>query len=157
MTSKLFAIPFIALMAIGTVVTAQDNKKFESQKDQAIDQYQMQKKTAQTTFKRDMDALNDQKNLTPEQKQVRKKQIIATYQQQKKANQETFEQNKEARKTIKKSEKEVEKNEKEIERNDDNKKHKMKEKYEGRSKEHHNNKANDHQKNKPNINHKPRH
>ena len=141
MTSKLFAVPFIALMAMGTVVTAQDNKKPESQlKNQAIDQYQMQKKTAQTAFKRDMDALNDQKNLTSEQKEVRKKQIIATYQQQKKASQETFEQNKEARKTLKK-------NEKEGERKEYKKEHKMKEKHDGRSKEHHNNKANGHKKN----------
>ena len=151
MTSKLFAIPLIAFMAIGTVVTAQDNKKFESQaKNQAVDQYQMQKKTAQTAFKRDIDALNDQKNLTPEQKEVSKKQIIATYQQQKKANQETFEQNKEVRKTIKKSEKEVE-------RKENNKEHKMKEKHDGRAKEHHDNRANDHQKNKPHVAHEPRH
>ncbi|MBC7720390.1 MAG: hypothetical protein H7068_00100 [Pedobacter sp.] len=151
MKSKLFAVPFIALMAIGTVVNAQDNKKSESQvKDQAIDQYQTQKKTGQTAFKRDMDALNDQKNLTPAQKEVRRKQIIATYQQQKKANQEAFEQNKEAQKTVTKKEKEVEKKE-------DMKEHKMKEKHEDMAKKHLDNRANTHRANKPPVAHEPHH
>ena len=151
MKSKLFAVPFIALMAIGTVVNAQDNKKSESQlKDQAIDQYQTQKKTGQTAFKRDMDALNDQKNLTPAQKEVRRKQIIATYQQQKKTNQEGFEQNKEKLKTVTKKEKEVEKKE-------DRKENKMKEKHEGIAKQHHDNGTKAHHANRPPVAHEPHH
>lgn len=110
MKSTLFLLPFIALMAVGASVNAQDQKKSETQaKEQLTDRYQQQKKTVQTAFKRDMDALNDQKNLTPEQKQLQRKQIIATYQQQKKANQEIFHDNKEALKTSIKTGKEAEK------------------------------------------------
>ena len=110
MKSTLFLLPFIALMAVGASVNAQDQKKSETQaKEQLTDRYQQQKKTVQTAFKRDMDALNDQKNLTPEQKQLQRKQIIATYEQQKKANQETFHNNKEALKTSIKTGKEADK------------------------------------------------
>jgi len=97
MKSRLFLIPFIALMAVGISVNAQDNKKSEAQAEKQLNErYELQKKTIQTTFKSNMDAVNDQKNLTPEQKEVQKKQIIAAYQQQKKANQETFQTNKKA-------------------------------------------------------------
>lgn len=151
MKSKFLAVPLIALMAIGSVVTAQDNKKSGSQvKDQAIDQYQTQKKIGQTGFKRDMDALNDQKNLTPAQKEVRKKQIIATYQQQKKTNQEAFEQNKEKLKTITKKEREVEKSE-------DIKENKMKEKHDGIAKQHRDNVTKARRANKQPVAHKPHH
>ena len=50
MKSKLFFIPFIALMAIGTWVNAQDKKKAESAMDQSVDRYQQQKKAEQVAY-----------------------------------------------------------------------------------------------------------
>ena len=148
MKSKLFLIPMIALMAIGISVNAQEKKMSELQpKDQVIDRYQAQKKAVQSTFKRDMDALNDQKNLTPEQKEVRRKQIIAAYQQQKKANQETFENQKEALKTTVKKAKETDKME-------DRHENRMKEKHVNKAKEHRENKIKERHVSKPPVAHK---
>ncbi len=141
MKSKLFAVPFIALMAIGSIVNAQNTNLETQAKKQVIDNYQAQKQTTKSAFKREMDALNDQKNLTPEQREERKKQIIANYQQQKKTNQETFQQNKEAQKT-------VSKNEKELEKNKTDKVYKIKEKKDKKDKSDHDNRGNKHRGNK---------
>ncbi len=92
MNIKLLFIPFIALVFAATSVSAQT-------KEQVIDRYQQQKESIQASYKRDMDALNNQQNLTPAQRQMQKKQIIATYQQRKKANQQAFQDSKEALKT----------------------------------------------------------
>lgn len=154
MKSKLFFVPFIALMAIGISVNAQDKKKTESAIDQSVDRYQQQKKAEQATFKRDMDALNDQKNLTPAQKEAKRKQITATFQQQKKANQEAFENSKA---TVKNSRKEAKEADKIEDRND---KKMMKEKHESKGMEHHENKMREHKEHhesKPPIAHKEHH
>ena len=151
MKSKLFLIPVIALMAIGITVNAQEKKKSELQaKDQAIDQYQEQKKAGQATFKRDMDALNDQKNLTPEQKEVKRKQIIAAYQQQKKANQEIFENKKEALKASAQKERQADKMA-------DHHEKRMSEKHESMAKEHRENQTRVHHPVKPHAEHENRH
>jgi len=153
MKSKLFFVPFIALMVIGISVNAQDKKKTESAMDQSVDRYQQQKKAEQATFKRDMDALNDQKNLTPAQKEAKRKQITATFQQQKKANQEALENSKA---TVKNSRKEAKEADKIEDRNDK----KMKEKHESRGMEHHENKMREHKEHhesKPAIAHKEHH
>lgn len=154
MKSKLFFIPFITLMAIGISVNAQDKKKAESTMDQSVDRYQQQKKSEQTAFKKDMDALNDQKNLTPAQKEAKRKQIIATFKQQNKANHEAFENSKS---TVRNSRKEVKETDKMDDRND---KKIMKENHESRGMEHHENKMKvhkEHHESKPPTAHKEHH
>lgn len=142
MKSKLILLPFIAFIAMGVSVNAQANKKPESANDQTIDRYQQQKKDARATFKKDMDALNDQKkrdmdvvndqkNLTPAQREAKRKQIITSYQQQKKVTQETFENRKESLKTSVKNVKAAEKIEDRHEKS-------MREKHEVKAKPHEN-------------------
>jgi len=126
MKSKLFLLPFIALMAIGTFANAQT-------KEQAIDRYQQQKETIQASFKRDMDALNNQKNLTPAQRQSQKKQIIATYQQRKRANQQAFQNSKQTQKATTKAGKEAD-------HMDDHDNNRMKDKHIVKAKKQHDNK-----------------
>lgn len=129
MKSKLLFIPFIALLLLGTSVTAQSTTPSNQAKAQAIDRYQQQKETIQASFKRDMDALNNQQNLTPAQRQTQKKQIIATYQQQKKANQQAFQNSKQALKTTAKADK-----------MDDHQNNRMKDKHTAKVKKQHTNK-----------------
>lgn len=151
MKSKLFLIPIIALIAIGTSVTAQEKKSSELRpKDQIIDRYQVQKKAGQATFKKDMDAVNDQKNLTPEQKEVKRKQIIASHNQQKKINQETFENNKKA---LKVSTQKTEKSEK----MEEHRENKTAGKHESMAKEHRENKTREHHSTKPHVEHENHH
>lgn len=133
MKSSLLFIPFIALVLAGTSVNAQSTTQSKLAKEQAIDRYQQQKETIQASFKRDMDALNSQQNLTPGQRQTQKKQIIANYQQQKKANQQAFDNSKQALKTTAKAGKEADKM-------DDHQNNKMKDKHIVKAKKHHANK-----------------
>ena len=133
MKSRLLFISFIALLLAGTSVNAQSTPQSKLAKEQAIDRYQQQKETIQASFKRDMDALNNQQNLTSAQRQTQKKQIIATYQQQKKANQQAFENSKQALKTSVKAGKEADKM-------DDHQNNKMKDKHIAKVKKSHTNK-----------------
>ena len=133
MKSKLLFIPFIALLLAGTSVNAQSTPQSKQAKEQAIDRYQQQKETIQASFKRDMDALNNQKNLTPAQRQSQKKQIIATYEQQKRANQQAFQNSKQTQKAITKVGKDADKM-------DDHDNNRMKDKHIVKAKKHNDNK-----------------
>ena len=105
MKSKLLFIALFALLLTATTVSAQSSQQTFQSKEQIIDRYQQQKESIKASFKRDMEALNNQQNLTVSQRQEQKRQIIDTYQERKKSNQEAFKINKKEFKDLAKAEK----------------------------------------------------
>ena len=96
MKSKILLVLFTALTFAGISIKAQDRKTLEmqikQQQEQFKDNYEMQKKTIQTAYQRDMQALAS-KNLTPAQHKIQMDVIKDRYEQQKRANQDAYKVN----------------------------------------------------------------
>lgn len=96
MKSKILLVLFTALTFAGMSLKAQDRKTSEmqlkQQQEQYRDNYELQKKTVQAAYQRDMKALTS-KNLTPAQRKTQMDLIKDRYEQQKKADQDAFKAN----------------------------------------------------------------
>ena len=96
MKSKILLVLFTFLTLAGISLKAQDRKTSEmqlkQQQEQFKDKYQIQKKTVQEGYQRDMKALTS-KNLAPAQRKIQRDLIKDRYEQQKKADQDAFKEN----------------------------------------------------------------
>ena len=99
---SLFA--FLAVVSLNSMaVHAQDKKlddlAMKQEHTQVKDRYEQQKKTIDAGYKKEMDALKAQTNLTPAQRKTQREAIQNRYEEQKRANQAAYKTDKDALKT----------------------------------------------------------